>query len=151
MEASALAALGGLFVAAFGAATVLPFQSEVVLVAMVAAGTAPVWLMLLVASVGNTLGSVVNWWLGRYVEHFRGRRWFPVTAAQLDRAQAWYARWGVWTLLLSWAPFGDGFTVVAGIMRTPLWLFTMVVAAVKTGRYMVVVWLTEAAAKGMGG
>lgn len=151
MEASAFAALAGLFVAAFGAATVLPFQSEVVLVAMVAAGTAPVWLMLLVASVGNTLGSVVNWWLGRYVEHFRGRRWFPVTAAQLDRAQAWYARWGVWTLLLSWAPFGDGFTVVAGIMRTPLWLFTMVVAAVKTGRYMVVVWLTEAAAKGMGG
>lgn len=151
MDAGALAALGGLFVAAFGAATVLPFQSEVVLVAMVAAETAPVWLMLLVASVGNTLGSMVNWWMGRYVEHFRGRRWFPVTGAQLDRAQAWYARWGIWTLLLSWAPFGDGFTVVAGIMRTPLWLFTLIVAAVKTGRYVVVVWLTEAAAKGMGG
>jgi membrane protein YqaA with SNARE-associated domain len=151
MDAGALAALGGLFVAAFGAATVLPFQSEVVLVAMVAAETAPVWLMLLVASVGNTLGSMVNWWMGRYVEHFRGRRWFPVTGAQLDRAQAWYARWGIWTLLLSWAPFGDGFTVVAGIMRTPLWLFTVIVAAVKTGRYVVVVWLTEAAAKGMGG
>lgn len=151
METGALAALGGLFAAAFGAATVLPFQSEVVLVAMVAAQSAPVWLMLLVASVGNTLGSMVNWWLGRYVEHFRGRRWFPVTDAQLDRAQTWYARWGVWTLLLSWAPFGDGFTVVAGIMRTPLWLFTLIVAAVKTGRYIVVVWLTEAAAKGMSG
>jgi membrane protein YqaA with SNARE-associated domain len=137
---AALSALAGLAAAAFLAATVLPFQSEVVLVAMIAAESAPLWLMLTVASVANTLGSVVNWFMGLYVEHWRGSRWFPVTEAQLDRAQRWYARWGVWTLLLSWAPFGDGFTVVAGIMRTPLWLFTLLVAAAKTGRYVAVAW-----------
>jgi membrane protein YqaA with SNARE-associated domain len=96
--------------------------------------------MLAVASVANTLGSVVNWFMGLTIEHWRGSRWFPVTDAQLDRAQRWYARWGVWTLLLSWAPFGDGFTVVAGIMRTPLWLFTVLVAVAKTARYVAVAW-----------
>ena len=132
MDLAALAALAGLFAAAFGAATILPFQSEVVFAALILGDTAPVWLIVTVASVGNTLGSVVNWVMGRFLEHFRGRRWFPVTDAQLERAQRWYARWGVWTLLLSWAPFGDGFTVVAGIMRTPLLLFTVIVGAVKT-------------------
>jgi membrane protein YqaA with SNARE-associated domain len=140
MELATLSALGGLFAAAFGAATILPFQSEVVFVAMLAAGTAPAWAVLAVASVGNTLGSVVNWRLGREIGRFRGRRWFPVTDAQLARAQGWYARWGVWTLLLSWAPFGDGFTVAAGAMGTPLWLFTAIVAAVKTARYAAIAW-----------
>jgi membrane protein YqaA with SNARE-associated domain len=138
MDWSALASLVGLFAAAFGAATVLPFQSEVVFAGLILAETAPYWAILLVASVGNTLGSVVNWYLGRYLEHFRGRRWFPVTERQLAAAQRWYGRWGVWTLLLSWAPFGDGFTVVAGVMRTPLWLFTLIVATVKTLRYALV-------------
>jgi membrane protein YqaA with SNARE-associated domain len=138
IDAAALAQLGGLFAAAFGAATILPFQSEVVFVAMVLAESAPYWLILTVASVGNTLGSIVNWLLGRSIERFRGRRWFPVTERQLDWAQGWWARWGVWTLLLSWAPFGDGFTVVAGMMRTPLWLFTLLVATVKTARYVAV-------------
>jgi membrane protein YqaA with SNARE-associated domain len=143
MDLTALGALGGMALAAFGAATVLPFQSEVVFVALLAAETAPVWLVTAVASVANTLGSVVNWIMGRYIEHFRDRRWFPVTQAQLDRAQKWYERWGVWTLLLSWAPFGDGFTVIAGIMRTPLWLFVLIVGTVKTLRYLALTGLFE--------
>ncbi|TCP40549.1 YqaA family protein [Rhodovulum marinum] len=138
--------LATLFAAAFGAATVLPFQSEVVFVALQLAGDiAPVWLVL-VASVGNVLGAVVNYVLGRWVEHFRGRRWFPVSTRQLARAQHWYARWGVWTLLLSWAPLGDAFTVVAGMMRTPAWLFLLLVTLAKTGRYAVLAWATAAAA-----
>lgn len=139
-ELEVAAALAGLFAAAFGAATILPFQSEVVYVAMAVADTAPYPLLLLVASVGNTLGSIVNWFMGLWIEHYRGRRWFPVTDAQLEKAQGWYRRWGVWTLLLSWAPFGDAFTVVAGVMRTPLWLFVPIVAAVKTARYAALGW-----------
>ena len=65
-----------------------------------------------------------------------------MTEAQLEKAQDWYARWGVWSLLLSWAPLGDGFTVVAGIMRTPIWLFVALVALAKTGRYIILAWLT---------
>ncbi|MCO8144656.1 DedA family protein [Rhodovulum tesquicola] len=141
-----LAQLGILFLAAFGAATILPFQSELVFVALQLAGRVDLGWLLLVASVGNVLGSVVNYVLGIWIEHFRGRRWFPVSERQLDRAQHWYNRWGVWTLLLSWAPLGDGFTVVAGMMRTPLWLFLTLVTIAKTGRYAALAWATAAAA-----
>jgi membrane protein YqaA with SNARE-associated domain len=134
--------LGGLFLAAFGAATILPFQSEVVFVGLQLAGTASLVWLIVVASVGNTLGAVVNYVMGRGIEHFRTRRWFPVNAAQLARAQRWYARWGVWTLLMSWAPLGDAFTVIAGVMRTPAWLFLVLVTIAKTGRYIVLAWLT---------
>lgn len=137
-----LLSLLGLFVAAFGAATLLPLQSEVVFVAMQANASVSLPLIVLVASVGNTLGAVVNYVMGRWVEHFRDRRWFPVNPAKLDRAQAWYARYGVWTLLFSWAPLGDGFTVVAGMMRTPLWLFVGLVALAKTGRYVALALIT---------
>ncbi|MCL5778841.1 DedA family protein [Limibaculum sp. FT325] len=141
MTLATLAALGTLFLAAFGAATVLPFQSEVVFAALAIEKVAPLWLLVVVASVGNTLGSVVNYGMGLFVERWKGSRWFPVTERQLARAQDWYARWGVWTLLLSWAPFGDGFTVVAGIMRTNFWLFFGLVALAKTGRFVALAWI----------
>lgn len=137
-----IAALAGLFAAAFGAATILPFQSEIVFVALQAAGTVPVTTIVVVASIANTLGSAVNYVMGRFLEHFRERRWFPVSDAQLARAQRWYGRYGVWTLLLSWAPFGDAFTIVAGVMRTPVWLFLALVTLAKTGRYGALAWIT---------
>jgi membrane protein YqaA with SNARE-associated domain len=139
------ASLAGLFLAAFGAATVFPFQSEFVFVGLQVADAAALWLIVAVASVGNTLGAVVNYVMGRFVEVFRGHRWFPATERQLDRAQGWWNRWGVWTLLLSWAPFGDAFTVIAGIMRTPAWLFLALVTLAKTGRYVVLAWATAQA------
>ncbi|MGB3317239.1 MAG: YqaA family protein [Albidovulum sp.] len=132
----------GLFTAAFGAATLLPLQSEIVFVAVQADGRVGLPLIIAVASIGNTLGAVVNYVLGRWVCQFRDRRWFPVRPAQLAHAQDWYARYGVWTLLLSWAPLGDGFTVVAGMMRTPLWLFLGLVALAKTGRYVALAMIT---------
>ncbi|PTW51535.1 YqaA family protein [Rhodovulum kholense] len=134
-----------LFAAAFGAATILPFQSEVVFVGLQLAGQIGIGWLILVASIGNVLGAVVNYVLGRGIERFRHRRWFPASEAQLDRAQRWYGRWGVWTLLLSWAPFGDAFTVVAGMMRTPVWLFVLLVTLAKTGRYAALAWATAAA------
>ncbi|WP_273522891.1 YqaA family protein [Rhodosalinus sediminis] len=145
---SDVAGLTGLFLAAFGAATVLPFQSEIVFAGMQAAGAAPVALLVVVASVGNTLGAVVNYVLGRGGERLAQGRWFPASAAQLARAQAIWARWGVWTLLLSWAPFGDAFTVIAGLMRTPVALFLVLVTLAKTGRYVVLAWATAAALGG---
>jgi len=142
---ASLAQLATLFAAAFGAATILPFQSEVVFVGLQLAGGIDVLWLIGVASVGNVLGAAVNYALGRWIEHFRGRRWFPVSEGQLEKAQGWYTRWGVWTLLLSWAPFGDAFTVVAGTMRTPLWLFLALVTLAKTGRYAALAWATAAA------
>jgi len=139
------AALGGLAAAAFGAATVLPFQSEIVFVGLQLAATAPVWALVFVASVANTAGAVVNYLMGLGIERFRHRRWFPASERQLARAQDWYVRYGVWTLLLSWAPFGDAFTVIAGVMRTPAWIFVVLVTVAKTGRYIVLAWATARA------
>ena len=135
--------LAGLFVAAFGAATILPFQSEIVFAALQIRGTVPLWLLVLIASVGNTLGSVVNYAIGLGIERFRDRAWFPVTEEQLDRSQDWYRRWGAWSLLLSWAPFGDAITVIAGVLRTPWPLFLALVALAKTGRYIVLAAITS--------
>src|SRR5690606_33859304 len=91
-----------LFVIAFGAATLLPLQSEAVLVGLQLSGY-PAVPLVLVAGVGNVLGSTVNWCVGRAIERFRGRRWFPATDAHLERAQRSYRRYGRWSLLLSWA------------------------------------------------
>ncbi len=131
-----------LFASAFLAATIFPAQSEGLLLVMQAGQVAPDLVLLLVTSLGNTLGSCVNWVMGRYASGFRGRAWFPAKAAQLERAEVWYERYGVWTLLLSWVPFiGDPLTVIAGLLRTPFWVFLIVVALAKTGRYAALLWL----------
>lgn len=94
----------GLFLAAFAAATLLPMQSEAALVAMLVSGHYLPEALVAVATVGNVLGSVANWVLGRGIEHFRHKRWFPVSEAKLEKAQAIYRRYGFWSLLLSWVP-----------------------------------------------
>jgi membrane protein YqaA with SNARE-associated domain len=135
---SSFAAYAGLFAVALGAASILPMQSEPVLVALLLLGEQPAWMLVAVASIGNTLGSCLNWLLGRWIEHYRDRRWFPVPAEKLGRAEAWYRRWGKWSLLLSWAPIvGDPLTVIAGVLREPFWIFLLLVAIAKTGRYVV--------------
>lgn len=130
----------GLFAAAFLAATIFPFQSELVLVGLLV-GEPSHWLtLLLAASVGNTLGSLLNWLLGRFIERFRDRRWFPVKPTDYERVERWYARWGIWSLLFAWLPFGgDALTVVAGALRTPLLPFVVLVGVGKTARYTVLV------------
>lgn len=133
----------GLFLSAFGAATLLPLQSEAVLVGLLALDEYPVWALLTVATTGNVLGSMVNWLLGRYIEHWRHKRWFPVSEEKLERAQRSYHRYGRWSLLLSWAPvIGDPLTVIAGMMREPLWSFTLIVLVAKAVRYLVLAGVT---------
>ena len=126
----------GLFAAAFGAATLLPLQSEALLVGLLLNGQYGLWLLLAVATLGNVLGSLVNWWLGRGVERFKDRRWFPVSPTNLDRARRHYQRYGHWSLLLSWLPvIGDPLTLVAGVMREPLGRFLLIVTLAKGARY----------------
>ncbi|WP_377292028.1 YqaA family protein [Rhizobium sp. SG2393] len=132
----------GLFAAAFLAATLFPAQSEGLLAYLVHAGAHSVVLLVAVASLGNVLGSLVNWMIGRGVERFRDRRWFPVSPGRLVRAQAWYHRYGRWSLLASWLPVvGDPITLVAGVLREPLWSFLLLVTLAKTGRYALIAWL----------
>lgn len=138
-------ALSGLFLSALLAATILPLQSEAVLVALLLQGSHAVSTLLLVATVGNVLGAVINWVLGRCLLRFRDRRWFPVSKTQLGRAEGWYHRYGRFSLLLSWAPvIGDPLTVAAGLMREPFWSFLVLVTLAKAGRYMVLAAVTLA-------
>lgn len=128
----------GLFASAFLAATLFPAQSEAVLAALLLSQSHPTWLLIAVASVGNVLGSTLNWFIGRGIERFRDRRWFPASERSLDRAQHWYRRFGKWSLLASWVPLiGDPITVVAGILREPLATFLVLVTIAKVGRYIV--------------
>jgi membrane protein YqaA with SNARE-associated domain len=140
---AALAAYSSLFVVAFVAATILPMQSEAVLVGLVMTSKFSTVGLVAVAAIGNTLGSIVNWFLGRGIERFQGSRWFPVSETGLERASRWYRRYGKWSLLLSWMPiFGDALTVVAGVLREPLLPFTILVSIAKTGRYIVLILAT---------
>ncbi|PPE72454.1 hypothetical protein C3942_18085 [Solimonas fluminis] len=136
-----LAAHAGLFLSAFLAATILPAQSEAVLVGLLLAGYAP-WTLLLVATAGNVLGSGVNWLLGRGLAG-ASSRWAPRQGPMLERAQGWYRRYGRWSLLLSWVPvIGDPLTVAAGMLREPLPVFLLLVTVAKLGRYLVLAALT---------
>lgn len=128
--------LAGLFLAAFLAATPVPIPSEPVFLALLATGQALMPLVV-VASLGNTLGSCVTYAMGRGAERLKHRRWFPLQPGTLAKAQGWWGRWGLWSLLLSWAPGGDALVALAGLMRVPLWRFLLLVALAKTGRYAV--------------
>ena len=133
----------GLFSSALIAATVLPMQSEAVLVGLLTAGTSSVTVLLIVATTGNVLGAVINWCLGRFILRWRERRWFPASDRQLARAEGWYRRYGRWSLLGSWLPVvGDPLTIVAGILREPLIPFLILVTLAKGARYLVLVSVT---------
>lgn len=133
----------GLALSACIAATLLPMQSEATLVALLTLKPGAVISLVAVASLGNVVGSQINWWLGTQLHRWQHRRWFPASAEQLARAQLWYQRYGRWSLLLSWMPvIGDPLTLVAGVLREPFWRFTLVVCIAKTGRYIVLAYAT---------
>ncbi len=133
----------GLFWASFLAATVLPFQSEVVLFGMLLTHHYGVVLLVVVASLGNISGSVVNYLLGRGLAAFEDRRWFPLRRASIARAEAWYHAYGRWSLLLSWVPIiGDPLTIVAGVLRESFAVFLLLVTVAKVSRYFAVAAIT---------
>ena len=128
-----------LFFSALVAATILPAQSEAVLAWRITQAPGQAALLVMVASLGNVLGAVVNWGLGRFARRFQSRRWFPASRAQMARAEQAYRRYGRFSLLASWVPFiGDPLTVIAGVLKEPLWSFVLIVSIAKTGRYIIV-------------
>ncbi|OEY92350.1 hypothetical protein BJD20_07990 [Acinetobacter proteolyticus] len=126
-----------LFLSAFGAATLLPLQSEAVLLTLLIQGLSNSFYLILVATIGNVLGSCVNWWLGLKIEHFKDKKWFPVSEQRLLQAQQIYHKYGFYSLLLSWTPvIGDPITLIAGLMKENFWRFLLIVTIAKGGRYL---------------
>ena len=131
--------LFGMFAAAVLGGTVLPFPSEVVLVALVAAGVSP-WKILFVAAVGNTLGCAFNYGLGRlgkesWMESLRRRK-----PEKYDKAKAQASRYGYWSGLLTGVPyFSYLLTILLGYFRVPFWRSMACILVSKTLRYLVII------------
>ena len=118
-----------LFLTSFAAATLLPAYSEILTGTLVVQGYPMLWLWFW-ATLGNTLGSVVNGVIGRQVDRFRNS----------------FNRYGQWSLLLGWLPLGgDALTLVGGIMRVPWLNFIVLVGIGKGLRYAFVIWLVAEA------
>ena len=136
-----------LFVLALASATLLPGGSEIYLGQLVLqtldSKASPVFFLFVIwlfATFGNTLGSAINYALGRYFLHFQKSKWFPVSEKQLYRSQEWFQKYGRWSLLLSWAPIiGDALTLLAGVMKINFWTFFSLVFIGKGIRYVFVI------------
>lgn len=128
----------GLFVAAFLAATILPFSSEVVLSALLLSGYIPV-MLISVATIGNVLGSLTNYGLGYGARLGIMKKRVRISEEEMERAERRFSRYGIGCLFFAWVPvIGDPLTVVAGAMRVPMRWFLFLVTAGKFLRYVVV-------------
>lgn len=129
-----------LFAVSLLAGSLFPAQSEVVLAGMHLTGQYNTAALVAVATLGNVLGACVGWLLGCYIEHFKNKRWFPVSPNALEKASRHFARYGVWSLLFTWVPVvGDPLTLIAGVLRTRFSVFLLLVATGKLLRYVFVV------------
>jgi membrane protein YqaA with SNARE-associated domain len=92
------------------------------------------------ATIGNTLGAVINWGLGRWLAHYADRPWFPASPKRLEQAASLFRRYGSWSLLFSWVPIvGDPLTVIAGVSRIPFSTFLILTAIGKLARYLLLI------------
>lgn len=125
----------GMCIAAFLAGSILPFSSEIVLVGLLAAGASP-WSLVIWGTVGNTLGSMLNYGVGALGREDWITRWTGVRPDKLERGKRWIRRYGAWAGLLSWLPvLGELITVALGYLRVNLLLTMTTVTAGKFVRY----------------
>ena len=131
-----------LFFISFLAATILPFSSELTLVGLISTSNYDNLLLLIIASFGNVLGSVVNWGLGFYSRNLTTKKWFPFKETQIERSSKWFSKFGKWSLLFAWVPIlGDPLTLVAGLLRVRFLDFIILVAIGKVSRYLIIFYL----------
>jgi len=132
--------LSTVFVVALISATLLPLGSEPVVFGLVKLNPDLFWAAILVASVGNTIGGAISYWMGLGAE----RAYERVThnpAAGHPRALRWLERFGARACLMSWLPIvGDPLCAVAGWLRLPFWPCVGYMAIGKFGRYLVMTW-----------
>jgi len=131
-----------LFVISFLAATILPFSSELTLAGLMATSSYDNLLLLAVASLGNILGSVVNWILGFYSRNLAKKKWFPFKDKQIKNSSKWFSKFGKWSLLFAWVPIiGDPLTLAAGLLRVKFIEFLILVTIGKVSRYLIIFYL----------
>lgn len=110
------------------------------MVGMITQSQVNLWLLWLVATLGNVLGSCVNYWLGTQVLRFKHNKWFPVSEQGLEKAQNQFNKYGVYSLLFAWLPvIGDPLTVIGGIFKVRFSVFLLLVTLGKGARYLAVI------------
>ncbi len=128
--------LASLFASSFLSATLLPGNSEVVLVARLLSGVSPALAACIIATMGNSLGGLTNVILGRFFPLREKSRW-------QEKAVGWLKRYGAATLLLSWMPvIGDLLCLLAGWMRISWGPVLFFLCLGKALRYVLVAWAT---------
>tara|TARA_B100001287_G_scaffold34793_1_gene24651 strand:+ start:573 stop:1007 length:435 start_codon:yes stop_codon:yes gene_type:complete len=133
-----------LFLISFLAATVLPLSSEIVLTTMLLTNLFEKNLLLVFASLGNILGSVLNWYLGKKINLYKDKKWFPVSAERLKKSQYYFNKYGLWSLLIAWVPIiGDPITLLAGVLNVRLSIFLFLVSISKISRYVFILYLSS--------
>ena len=133
-----------LFIISFLAATILPFSSEFTLGGLISTNNYNSLLLLIFASLGNVLGSTLNWILGFYFRNLSIKKWFPFQDNQINKASSWFKRFGQWSLLFAWVPFvGDPLTLVAGLLRVNFLNFIILVSIGKVSRYIFIFYLVS--------
>lgn len=133
------AGLPALFLASFLAATILPFSSEALLAAM-ALGPWSGLSLLAVASVGNTLGGLTNYGIGRWIPQGRLVRWLRIDPAKAERWAGLVQRQGAWSALLCWLPvIGDPIALALGVFRVRFLPVAVLMFIGKAARYAVVI------------
>tara|TARA_B110000285_G_C14955064_1_gene528765 strand:- start:376 stop:789 length:414 start_codon:yes stop_codon:yes gene_type:complete len=128
-----------LFIISFLAATILPLSSELTLAGLIATYNYNNLLLLIAASLGNILGSIVNWILGFYSRNLTSTKWFPFKDEQIKRSSNWFNKFGKWSLLFAWVPIiGDPLTLAAGLLRVKFTEFLILVSIGKVFRYFLI-------------
>jgi membrane protein YqaA with SNARE-associated domain len=131
----------GLFIAAFLSATILPLGSVVVLAPLLLSGLSPITLVI-VATIGNVLGSMTNYALGYWASLGIIKKWLRMSEEEFVRAEQHFQKYGLFSLLFTWLPIiGDPLTVLAGILRIHLLWFIVLVTIGKAGRYIIASYL----------
>ena len=120
-------------------ATIIPFGSEVYFITLLSLDTYNHFILFLVVSVGNVLGSLFNWICGFYINFFIKKSWSPINNKTIDRGNKLFKKYGKWSLLISWFPLiGDPITFAAGTLRYPIIPFLVLVSIGKVGRYLII-------------
>ncbi len=130
-----------LFITSFISATLFPMGSEAVLIYDILEGY-NLALLLLFATLGNSLGACLNYYLGLKGEEFLENKNI-ISQKSLARAKGFFDKYGAWSLLLSWVPFiGDPITFIAGVLKFNFKYFLILVVIAKFSRYAVLAYLT---------
>jgi len=129
-----------LFFSALISSTLFPGGSEALLLYRLSEGGDPL-LLVAVATVGNVLGSLISYGMGRLGNEAVHKKWLRMDEAKVARAERWFEKYGMPSLLLAWLPIvGDPLCLVAGLLRSNVPLFLLLVTIGKLGRYAFLAW-----------